>query len=181
MRAPAPGLEEQLRGRHEAETDSTGPRSRISSYTYYIIPPSRAALVVHQKNTHTHTHADVGAAEPSTCSQSGCLHWPVSCPQAGEGLQVDSAASLQMMWVCFDMSRSRFFFNEKCGKVEVLSQKIQQMMMRSDQSEGCLEEATQKIQLCDFFFFFLRQLVQTRHSYIFGSGVGMGVIEVLII
>lgn len=56
-----------------------------------------------------------------------------------------------MMWVCFDMSRSRFFFPEKCGKVEVLSQKVHQMMMRNDQSEGSLEEATQKYNYVIFF------------------------------
>lgn len=95
----------------------------------------------------------MGAAELSTCYQSGCLHWPVSCPQAGEGLQVDEAASLQMMWVCFDMSRSRFFFTEKCGKVELVSQKIHQMMMRNDQSEGSLEEAAQKKYNYVLFFY----------------------------
>lgn len=56
-----------------------------------------------------------------------------------------------MMWVCFDMSRSRFFFTEKCGKVEVHSQKVHQMMMRNDQSEGSLEEATQKYNYVIFF------------------------------
>lgn len=50
---PAPELKEQLRDKHGAETDSAGLRSRISSYTYYIIPSSRAGLVMHQKNTHT--------------------------------------------------------------------------------------------------------------------------------
>lgn len=57
-----------------------------------------------------------------------------------------------MMWVCFDMSRSRFFFTEKCGKVEVLLQKVHQMMMRNDQSEGSLEEANQKYNYVIFFY-----------------------------
>lgn len=114
VRAPAPGPQEQLRDRHEGDTDSTGLWSHISSYTYYIILLSRARLdwwCIKKK-----THVDVGATELSTCSQSGCLHWPVSCPKAGEGLKVHKAAPLLMMWFCFDLSRPRFFFAEKCGK-----------------------------------------------------------------
>lgn len=171
-RRPAPGLEEQLRDRHEAEIDSTSPRSHISSYTYYIIPSSRAALVVHQKKTHmlmwepwSRQHVPnlavyIGRCHVrrrvKDCKSTRQLHYRwcgsvLTC----QGPDFSSLRNVEK-WRCFCSTSTKWWWR---------TIRVRDLWRRQPKNT--------------IMWYFLRQLVQTKHYFFLEVGL-RGVREVFI-